>query len=81
MRASIFSVNDHHPRLARTVPELYAQVIEAFEGKRQTQGSKGFMARADKAAPACECGSTLPKRTRRIRATASEAPRGEHGDP
>ena len=27
MRYSIFSVNDHHPRLPRTVPELYAQVM------------------------------------------------------
>lgn len=31
MRASIFSVNDHHPRLARTVPELYAQVMAQCE--------------------------------------------------
>ncbi|MGH8764871.1 MAG: LLM class flavin-dependent oxidoreductase [Burkholderiales bacterium] len=27
MRYSIFSVNDHHPRLARTVPELYLQLM------------------------------------------------------
>jgi alkanesulfonate monooxygenase SsuD/methylene tetrahydromethanopterin reductase-like flavin-dependent oxidoreductase (luciferase family) len=27
MRFSIFSVNDHHPGLPRTVPELYAQVM------------------------------------------------------
>jgi alkanesulfonate monooxygenase SsuD/methylene tetrahydromethanopterin reductase-like flavin-dependent oxidoreductase (luciferase family) len=27
MRYSIFSVNDHHPRLARTVPQLYRQVM------------------------------------------------------
>jgi alkanesulfonate monooxygenase SsuD/methylene tetrahydromethanopterin reductase-like flavin-dependent oxidoreductase (luciferase family) len=27
MRYSIFSVNDHHPRLARTVPQLYSQVM------------------------------------------------------
>jgi alkanesulfonate monooxygenase SsuD/methylene tetrahydromethanopterin reductase-like flavin-dependent oxidoreductase (luciferase family) len=31
MRYSIFSVNDHHPRLARTVPELYAQVMAQCE--------------------------------------------------
>lgn len=31
MRHSIFSVNDHHPRLRRTVPELYAQVIRQCE--------------------------------------------------
>jgi alkanesulfonate monooxygenase SsuD/methylene tetrahydromethanopterin reductase-like flavin-dependent oxidoreductase (luciferase family) len=31
MRTSIFSVNDHHPRLARTVPELYAQVMRQCE--------------------------------------------------
>lgn len=27
MRFSIFSVNDHHPRLPRTVPQLYEQVM------------------------------------------------------
>jgi len=27
MRYSIFSVQDHHPALPRTVPELYQQVI------------------------------------------------------
>jgi alkanesulfonate monooxygenase SsuD/methylene tetrahydromethanopterin reductase-like flavin-dependent oxidoreductase (luciferase family) len=31
VRYSIFSVNDHHPRLARTVPELYAQVMRQCE--------------------------------------------------
>ena len=31
MRYSVFSVNDHHPRLARTVPELYQQVIHSCE--------------------------------------------------
>src|SRR5579862_9927588 len=31
MRFSIFSVNDHHPRLARTVPELYQQVMHQCE--------------------------------------------------
>jgi len=31
MRYSIFSVNDHHPRLPRTVPQLYRQVIHACE--------------------------------------------------
>ena len=31
MRYSIFSVNDHHPRLPRTVPELYAQVMRHCE--------------------------------------------------
>jgi alkanesulfonate monooxygenase SsuD/methylene tetrahydromethanopterin reductase-like flavin-dependent oxidoreductase (luciferase family) len=31
MRCSIFSVNDHHPRLARTVPQLYAQVMAQCE--------------------------------------------------
>src|SRR6185369_14250144 len=31
MRNSIFSVNDHHPRLARAVPELYAQVMRQCE--------------------------------------------------
>jgi alkanesulfonate monooxygenase SsuD/methylene tetrahydromethanopterin reductase-like flavin-dependent oxidoreductase (luciferase family) len=31
MRYSIFSVNDHHPRLARTVPQLYAQLMHQCE--------------------------------------------------
>jgi alkanesulfonate monooxygenase SsuD/methylene tetrahydromethanopterin reductase-like flavin-dependent oxidoreductase (luciferase family) len=31
MRHSIFSVNDHHPRLARTVPQLYEQVMRQCE--------------------------------------------------
>lgn len=31
MRFSIFSVNDHHPRLERTVPGLYAQVMSQCE--------------------------------------------------
>jgi len=31
MRYSLFSVNDHHPRLPRTVPELYRQVMRHAE--------------------------------------------------
>ncbi len=31
MLTSIFSVNDHHPRLRRTVPELYRQVMRQAE--------------------------------------------------
>ncbi len=31
MRYSIFSVNDHHPRLPRTVPQLYRQVMSQCE--------------------------------------------------
>ncbi|HTP62822.1 MAG TPA: LLM class flavin-dependent oxidoreductase [Burkholderiales bacterium] len=31
MRYSVFSVNDHHPRLARTLPELYGQVMRQCE--------------------------------------------------
>ena len=31
MRHSIFSVNDHHPSLPRTVPELYRQVMRQAE--------------------------------------------------
>ena len=31
LRYSIFSVNDHHPRLARTVPQLYEQVMRQCE--------------------------------------------------
>jgi alkanesulfonate monooxygenase SsuD/methylene tetrahydromethanopterin reductase-like flavin-dependent oxidoreductase (luciferase family) len=31
LRYSIFSVNDHHPRLPRTVPQLYEQVMRQCE--------------------------------------------------
>jgi alkanesulfonate monooxygenase SsuD/methylene tetrahydromethanopterin reductase-like flavin-dependent oxidoreductase (luciferase family) len=31
LRYSLFSVNDHHPSLARTVPQLYAQVMRQCE--------------------------------------------------
>src|SRR5258707_8263388 len=31
MRFSLFSVNDHYPTLARTVPQLYQQVIHSCE--------------------------------------------------
>ncbi len=31
MPYSVFSVNDHHPRLSRTVPELYRQVMRQAE--------------------------------------------------
>src|SRR3954469_325271 len=35
MRYSIFSVNDHHPRLPRTVPQLYGQVMRQCERAEQ----------------------------------------------
>jgi len=31
VRYSVFSVNDHHPRLARTLPQLYRQVMRQCE--------------------------------------------------
>ena len=31
MRYSLFSVNDHYPKFARTVPQLYQQVIHSCE--------------------------------------------------
>ena len=31
MRYSVFSVNDHHPRLARSVPQLYRQLMRQCE--------------------------------------------------
>jgi len=31
MRFSLFSVNDHYPNLARTVPQLHEQVIRPCE--------------------------------------------------
>jgi len=31
MRYSVFTVNDHHPRLARTLPQLYRQVTQQCE--------------------------------------------------
>jgi hypothetical protein len=51
---------------------LYAQVIIALDAHRQTQASRGFMARAKRTAPPCEnCSSPLPKRVRRKPAAKS----------
>jgi hypothetical protein len=58
-------------------PELYAQVIAALEGSRQTQASRGFMARAAASPPPCECGSPLPKRVRLKTKPASPTPSTE----
>ncbi len=41
LRYSLFSVNDHHPRLARTVPQLYEQVMRSGELAEQ-QGYDTF---------------------------------------
>ena len=41
LRYSLFSVNDHHPRLARTVPQLYEQVMRSCELAEQ-QGYDTF---------------------------------------
>src|SRR5437763_15238075 len=44
MRYSFFSVNDHHPRLARTVAELYAQVMRQCELAQSLGYDKFFCA-------------------------------------
>jgi len=48
----------------KVTPEVFAQVYEAFDGKRMTQASSGFLALAPKGRQACECGSLLPRRVR-----------------
>lgn len=52
-------------------PNVYGLVYEAFDGRRVTQSSSGFMG-LGKRTESCECGSTLPKRVRKK--AASEAP-------
>jgi hypothetical protein len=51
-------------------PDVYAQVLAAFEGHRMTQCSRGFLAPVDKAPTVCECGSTLPRRVRTMERNA-----------
>ncbi len=48
-------------------PALYAEVYKALDGRRITQASSGFMARADRAAMRCDCGADLPWDVRRVR--------------
>jgi len=50
---------------------LYAEVYKALDGRRVTQASKGFMARAESEARRCECGTDLPLSVRRVRAEAA----------
>src|SRR3712207_6139179 len=72
MRYSVFSVNDHHPRLPRTVPELYAQGMRQFE-LAETLGydtffcaEHHFLQHGVVTDPAVMV-STLARRTERIR--------------
>jgi hypothetical protein len=57
----------------KLAPELYAAVYRALDGRRSTQASRGFMAKAEREPPRCECGCALPKRVQRKRTT--DAPR------
>jgi hypothetical protein len=63
-----YLTKDITPDGAKLAPELYAEVYKALDERRSTQASKGFMARADEARRVCECGCTLPKRVRHVRA-------------
>lgn len=56
-------------------PELYAEVYVALDGRRITQASRGFMARAEGAAQRCECGADLPLKVERV-ANRSASPPG-----
>jgi len=51
----------------RVSPALYAEVYMALEGRRMTQASRGFMARAVREGRRCECGADLPLDVRRVR--------------
>lgn len=68
-----YLTKDIHANGQKVPAELYAEVFAALDGRRQTQASKGFMARARKAPQACECGAALPRRVRR-KPKAVEAP-------
>lgn len=46
--------------------EVYAEVYKAFDGRRITQASRGFMALAEREAMRCECGACLPRRVRKL---------------
>lgn len=47
-------------------PEVYAEVYKAFDGRRITQASRGFMALGEQEAMRCECGACLPRRVRKL---------------
>lgn len=47
-------------------PDVYAEVYKAFDGRRITQASRGFMALAEQEAMRCECGACLPRRVRKL---------------
>jgi hypothetical protein len=51
----------------KLTPELYAAVYRALDGRRNTQASRGFMAKAKREEVRCECGCALPKRVQRVR--------------
>jgi hypothetical protein len=57
----------------KIAPEVYAEVYKAFDGRRMTQPSSGFMALAEQRPNRCECGTELPKRVsvKRPRAPAA----------
>ncbi|RYZ01662.1 MAG: hypothetical protein EOO73_34845 [Myxococcales bacterium] len=67
-----YMTKDIMPDGSKVPPELYAEVYKALDGHRNTQASKGFMGKAKQAARACECGSDLPKRVRRVKAPAPQ---------
>lgn len=50
----------------KIAPEVYAEVYKAFDGRRITQASRGFMALAEQEATRCECGACLPRRVRKL---------------
>jgi hypothetical protein len=41
--------------------EIFSMVYEALGGRRMRQASSGFMGRANKVKPCCECGTVLPR--------------------
>jgi hypothetical protein len=42
-------------------PSIYAELYKSLDDRRLTQGSRGFMALANRERPRCECGSSLPR--------------------
>ena len=58
---------------------IYAEVYEAFDGRRMTRASRGFMALAKQEARRCECGASLPKAGAKNQAGAALPRRPSHG--
>ncbi len=71
-----YLTKDILPDGSQVDPATYARVYEAFDGKRVTQASRGFLARAGKSKARCTCGaeSCFDVRLRRAISATPERP-------